>query len=225
MGKFSFRDCQNGNPIICDKKQNVYVLVPKEFGGGHIKETRYNGYGEFAGKDIYELVADWNKTDVEAQNKTFLILKKDQPKLDDLGGLFEFEKKALELEGKTESEIRFISKERQLKYFEEDFNRYILRMKRFNSFCISSDEVMREKFGDDFKREIGINIACYDEDNAALKYPVKITFDENAVYEDCAPSLSDAEQGWDSSLVYQEKCQKEQEEFKKNYLIGKYQLG
>ncbi len=45
-------------------------------------------------------------------------------------------------------------------------------------------------------RLIGIRIACYDEDNAKLKYPIKITHDPLAVYEDCKPSLSDPWQGW-----------------------------
>lgn len=38
----------------------VYVLIPKEFGGGHLVEKRYEGYGEFGGKDIFNLVAEWN---------------------------------------------------------------------------------------------------------------------------------------------------------------------
>ena len=46
-------------------------------------------------------------------------------------------------------------------------------------------------------RWIGIELACYDEDNAALPYPIKITYDVNAVYEYCAPSLSDPNQGWE----------------------------
>ena len=34
------------------------VLLPN---GEVIEETCYNGYGEFAGKDVYELVVDWNR--------------------------------------------------------------------------------------------------------------------------------------------------------------------
>lgn len=39
----------------------VYVLIPEEFGGGSIKEKCYGGYGEFGGRDIYALVAQWNR--------------------------------------------------------------------------------------------------------------------------------------------------------------------
>lgn len=59
-----------------------------------------------------------------------------------------------------------------------------------------SDRVMKEKYGDDFKRNIGIDIACYDEQNFTIPYPIKITHDANAVYEECTPSKSDPNQGW-----------------------------
>ena len=60
-----------------------------------------------------------------------------------------------------------------------------------------SDAEMVEKFSNDYKRIIGIDIACYDEQNAKLPYPIKITHNPNAVYEDCNPSLSDPNQGWE----------------------------
>lgn len=44
-------------------------------------------------------------------------------------------------------------------------------------------------------RWLGIVMSCYDEDNAALEYPIKITTKEME-YEEVAPSLSDPNQGW-----------------------------
>lgn len=38
----------------------VYLLIPKEFGGGAIYEDDYEGYGEFGGEDAYDLLAQWN---------------------------------------------------------------------------------------------------------------------------------------------------------------------
>ena len=38
----------------------VHLLIPKEFGGGHITEECYEGYGDFGGVDAYSLLARWN---------------------------------------------------------------------------------------------------------------------------------------------------------------------
>ena len=61
---------------------------------------------------------------------------------------------------------------------------------------------MKEKYGKEFKRKIGISIACYDEQNAALKYPIKIARLKNSVYEECSPSDSDPNQGWREEELY-----------------------
>lgn len=45
-------------------------------------------------------------------------------------------------------------------------------------------------------RWIGIIMACYDEDNRRLKYPIKITT-KVMEYSDVAPSRSDPHQGWE----------------------------
>lgn len=45
-------------------------------------------------------------------------------------------------------------------------------------------------------RWLGIIMACYDDDNAALDYPIKITTKEME-YEEVTPSLSDPNQGWE----------------------------
>lgn len=44
-------------------------------------------------------------------------------------------------------------------------------------------------------RHLGIVMACYDEDNFALKYPIKITTREME-YENVEPSKGDPNQGW-----------------------------
>jgi hypothetical protein len=56
---------------------------------------------------------------------------------------------------------------------------------------------MAEKYNDDYLREIGIDIACYDYQNKNLKYPIKITYNANAVYENCKYSKGDPNQGCD----------------------------
>ena len=62
-----------------------------------------------------------------------------------------------------------------------------------------SDAKMKKKYGEDYLRVIGINIACHDEDNEALRYPIKITTKEME-YEDIEPSKRDPEQGWQCDL-------------------------
>ena len=139
MGQFSWLDCKTGEQVIDNKERNVYLLVPKEFGGGHILETCYDGYGRFGGHDVYDLVVDWNRD--------------------------------------------YLDEYRQDKTFKCDW------LQRF----ASADEALRKME----KRDIGISIACYDEDNCRIKFPIKITHDPNAVYEDCDYSQSDPNQGWE----------------------------
>lgn len=117
MGQFSWLDCKDGSQVLDDVWEDVYLLIPKDFGGGHIEEHFYDGYGRFGGRDVYALVAQWNCPDC----------------------------------------------------------------------CINEDEA---------DRFVGIQIACYDEQNEKLRYPIKITHDPNAVYEDCKPSPNDPHQGW-----------------------------
>lgn len=45
-------------------------------------------------------------------------------------------------------------------------------------------------------RWLGIMMACYNKDNAALEYPIKIAT-EKLEYNSVSPSLSDPDQGWD----------------------------
>ena len=77
---------------------------------------------------------------------------------------------------------------------EEQYN---MERQRLRDFCSGvSDAKMKEKYGEKYKRLIGIDIACYNEDNVRLRYPIKITHSEKSVYEYCAPSVSDPYQGW-----------------------------
>ena len=147
MGQFSWLDCIDKSQIVDNRLVDVFVLVPIEFGGGHIVEHRYDGYGHFGGHDIYELVMEWNKKYLD-----ILFKYEDSWKCD------------------------------WLTTCKEDFHRYE-----------NGEPIVHEL------RDMGIALACYDEDNERLRYPIKITHDSNAVYERCAPSLSDPNQGWEYS--------------------------
>lgn len=157
MGQFSWLDCvDNETQILDNVERDVYFLVPEEFGGGHILETCYDGYGRFGGYDAYDLVADWNRRYL-AENPDF----------------------ELPVHQKKVSEFPWYK-------FYSDLN-------------LTSDKVvemaMENKCFFEY-RWIGIELACYDDDNASLPYPIKITHDETAIYEEEGPSLSDPNQGW-----------------------------
>lgn len=67
MGFFSWLTCDT-NESISNRHSvrgplTAYALIPKEFGGGFLKEENYDGYGVFGGRDIFALVAEWNKPD------------------------------------------------------------------------------------------------------------------------------------------------------------------
>lgn len=165
MGQFSWLDCVTGEQIIDDKRKSVYVLVPKEFGGGHIREGIYDGYGHFGGYDIYDLVAEWNKAELSHR-----MLQAPNPKN----------------WGKYDADYYRWAVERHLRTLD-----MLLDFKNG-----TSAEDMKAKYGEDWKRLIGIDIACYDEQNEELPFPIKITYDATAVYEDCKFSPSDPNQGW-----------------------------
>lgn len=155
MGQFSWLDCITGEQVIDERRRKSYVLVPRQFGGGHIEEGCYEGYGRFGGHDVYDLVADWNRehADFDALSSTRWC------------------------------EWYFGGEENARSFFDD-----------FKSG--TDDAVMRERYGGDYKRTLGIVIACHDEDNANLRFPIKITHDPDAVYEWCAPSKGDPNQGW-----------------------------
>ena len=75
----------------------------------------------------------------------------------------------------------------------------------------SDNDINSKKNVTHFVRNYGIAIACYDEDNAKCKYPIKIVSEKsNLTYEECENiSLSDEAQGfhrhkWNDKLTYKE---------------------
>ena len=66
MGFFSWKTCDTGKSIANThsrkKTFTVYMVAPIDGYDAYtvFKETDYNGYGEFGGKDYYELLAEIN---------------------------------------------------------------------------------------------------------------------------------------------------------------------
>lgn len=194
MGKFSWIYSDTHKQLLDDIYADTYLLVPKPFQekyGKAIYESCYDGYGNFGRYDVYELVALWNRENLPSETRALRL-----PKVEEYGGLFDSEKEELRKKGMTEEEIKKADAEKQQEYCDKAILRYkkvLLRNKDFANNV--PDNVMKEKYGRNYLREIGIDIACYDEDNTALTYPIKITTKEME-YEEVAPSLSDPNQGW-----------------------------
>jgi len=142
----------------------VYVLCPD---GTNIYEDNYNGYGVFGGKDIYELVAEWNR-----ENLTPDYLRKPE-------------------------RSRWSDDEQGQIWYESAVRRYELSCNRLTDYKEGmTDEQMFEKYGEDWKRTLGIDIACYDDQNAALRYPIKFVENPNVDYESVKPSNGCPNQGF-----------------------------
>lgn len=77
MGCFSwtFADCGNLQNLTFGKKG--YLYCPD---GTTLEEVSYDGYGEFAGHDVYDLVADWNRKFL-SEHPEFEILGMNQDKM------------------------------------------------------------------------------------------------------------------------------------------------
>ena len=194
MGVFSWNDCtvkgRGKRKTIMLGTGPVYVLIPKEFGGGHIIEHYYDGYGDFGGHDIYDLVADWNK----GLYHDFSKFQTPTPK-EDFFGFYDFEKEEMLQKGMTEQEIKDAEEKEIQEKYEKNLKYYQLEKAVFEDFMNGlTDAELSEKYSGYEKREIGIAIAC-DTNNFKLKYPIKITYDKDAVYEDCRASSMAANQG------------------------------
>ena len=191
MGVFSWMDCvdQSKNIKICEK---AFVLIPKEFGGGHIEEESYDGYGRFGSRDIFDLVAEWNRK--ELNEKMF----KEKPQKKSYGGLWSYEIEKLKEQGLSDEEIKQRDDEAQETNYQNALRRRECSVRRLEDYKAEkySDEEMADKYGAEWKRGIGIDIACYDDQNVSLKYPIKITHSAFAVYEACEPSNGDPDQGY-----------------------------
>lgn len=167
MGQFSWIYSDTKKAMLDGVHKDSYLLIPEPFQrefGEYIVESCYDGYGEFDGHDVYDLVALWNR--------------------------------------------EFVSKNPDLKLYRGTQLSEYLWYPFFSDLSLSIEEVLKKwKEADGERpevyhfcelRQIGIDIACYDAENRAMQYPIKIV--EEAVPYSCAdPSDGDPNQGWGDS--------------------------
>lgn len=86
-----------------------------------------------------------------------------------------------------------------------DWYPYIQKAQNINNFE-DFREFIKSESGIEL-RLIGIDIACYDEDNESLENPIKIVEGDNLTYNQAYASKTDPNQGWetdDEDMVYLE---------------------
>ena len=149
MGCFSWKCSDDDRQIVIGNDEEFALLLPN---GEKLIDTKYDGYGHVCGKDIYALVAMWNREEVKQHGYDFYSHR---------GGY------SL---GSPECKKDYLSD--------------------------MSDEEFEKKWDEDHIREIGIDIACYDEQNAALEKPIKLVHDTSLNYDEVKASESDPNQGF-----------------------------
>ena len=192
MGCFSWIYCDTNKPLKIGK--SARLLIPATFNngnkGGSIYESAYDGYGNFGGRDVYDLVAEWNREFLSED-----MLEK-EPKLENFGGLYRFEIDKYRESGMSEEEINMRNLAQKEKYYRAALQRRQVSIDRLTDYRNGmSDNKMEEKYGKYWKRELGIDIACYDDQNAALPYPIKIAAKLGSIYETQPASKGDPNQG------------------------------
>lgn len=163
MGQFSWKYADKHNRSALKIHGEAYVPVPD---GSILYEPYYEGYGDFQGKDIYELVAEWNRENISEKN-----IQKPVRKV-------------------------YCNREEGYVHYLNAVRSYELRCMRLRDFVQGRPaKEMEEVYGNGWKREIGIDIACGDKKNAALKYPIKICKMKPDSYEKLPASRIDPHQG------------------------------
>lgn len=148
--------------------QDSSVIVNKSTGYAFIKENFYDGYGMFGEHDIYDVIVDINKGYIKE------ALEKQK----------ELALKYCKEHGYTEEQA---SREK------EKYESY-LKIAKMVDDNVAEDEIIKEFIKmtgmnydfekQEWKRYLGIQIACYARDNELLKYPLKVTSSTRVIYED-----------------------------------------
>lgn len=168
MGSFSWYASDTHRAIRSANPFPVYALQPD---GEPLLEKRYENNGVFCGKDIYELVADWNRKFL-AEHPSFLVFQYGRVRSKDNGAYFPAPPKRV-----------------------DSFPWYPL----YADLTKSRKDIEHELYegGEVFwqYRHIGIEIACGDDRNTALPFPIKLV-EVSVPYAEAAASKIDPEQGF-----------------------------
>lgn len=175
MGSFSWYTSDTGRAILLHKPLRVYALQPD---GEPLVEKEYDGLGEFGGHDIYDLVADWNRKYL-SEHPEFLILDGPSEWCEELNTY-------LHTEPKRADSYVWYSAYADLTKSREEVEREVRQQENWSTFNY---------------RRIGIDIACHDECNVMLPYPIKLV-QKPVPYGEAKPSMNDPEQGFGREIRF-----------------------
>lgn len=169
MDYFSWMLADINNKRNLTRGSRGYLACPD---GTFVEEPCYDGYGHFSGVDVYDKVVAWNRQYLADHPEHWLPYRKCQVQefwwYPIVANLTIPFSELPYALAKRAEELSKKEKRHQKVWFPEEI------------------------------RSIGIDIAGYDEDNAALPYPIKITRGHAMPYDDLPPSKSDATQGNDA---------------------------
>lgn len=180
MGMISWIDC-NGKNNITDNGKECFLLLPadqdkrKKFANFLGFQSNLIGFCDQGIRGYYDGYGRIGSVDVYDAVVFYNILESTDEE-------FERVKKVNE-RGKF---VKTETIELVRKLYKEGADSFYTLTKELNKRLDHEEEI----------RSLGISIACYDEDNARLPYPIKITYDKHLKYEGCQFSMGDPEQGF-----------------------------
>ena len=173
MGYFTWTDAKIKNPRktkygyaksdMVNYDSYAKIVCPNDT---EIETDCYDGYGHFGTKDAYDVVAEWNKPHLN----DIIIKMKERAKKNNttIWDLHDMEPLSLKYaDSKTDDEV--------------------------TAFVVSeiNSGNLAPYLETEWKRTIGIFIACGKENNEALPYPLKITKNKTHIpYSDLYPSIT-----------------------------------
>lgn len=166
-------------PMLIGVSEDSFLLVPKPFQeqyGKAIVNHCYDGYGNFGGYDVYELVALWNQDYVS--EKKLQKFFGEEPRPEEYCGLWDYQKESLKREGLSDAAISKKDKEKKAEKYHRAVRHYEYKKAYLTDFFLgklSEKQLIKKYDNKDILREIGIDIACENKDARLLKYPIKIT--------------------------------------------------
>ena len=170
MGQFSFLTGDTKESILVSEPRKVYLLQPNK--EASIEEDFYGGYGDFGAVDAYEWLATRNvKPEIIERAKKIGIPLRDL--------------------GITINTNYYIDTRTGIKY-SNCYNELFPELKKFNYTDEFDGETVNGLIFEDVWEKVS-----FEKLLGEIKFPLKFSFDKDAVYEELEGSKDCPNQGWE----------------------------